>query len=216
MMFRLQLIAVFCLFSLFMLLLLGAVILHDDYNQAEVLMAAPENCIDLCLLGIRPGKTNVRDSMNQLQNHQWVTDIIQDAPGNGYAQISWAWSGEQPSVIDMGRRGRITFYYRNENPSDTPLNDVIIQTVTIYTRIPIYAFQDWFGETSTGNVNNSIDGKLGYTVYYKASGGIINLSTEMTCPVTMVSYWTALTRMTVSIGNSNDIYVSPSDMIRLC
>jgi len=216
MMFRLQLIAVFSFMSLFLLLLVGAVILNDESNQAEVLMTAPENCVGMCLLGIRPGKTTVRESVTHLQNHRWVTDVIQNAPGNGYAEINWDWSGHQPSVIDASKRGRITFYYHEGDTSGISLNDLVIQTMTIYTRIPIYAFQEWFGETSTGNVNNSIDGKLGYTVYYDVPGGIMILSTEMVCPVTIVSYWNAMTRMTVSIGNSKDPYINPSDMIRLC
>lgn len=216
MMFRLQLIAVISLLVVFMLLLAGAVVLSDEVNHAEILMSAPENCIGTCLLGIRPGKSTVGESIAHLQTHPWLADVTENAPGNGYAEISWGWSGKQPSVIDDSKRGRITFFYHDGDPGEVPLKDITVQTATIYTRIPIYAFQEWFGETSTGNVNNRIEGRLGYTVYYDAPGGIINLSTEMMCPVTIVSYWSTLTRMTISIGNSNDPYVSPSDMIRLC
>ena len=216
MLFRVLLIAFIFLLPVFGLLLTGAVALNLNRNQAEILMTAPENCTGICLLGIHPGKSTVIESMNILLNHTWVDDVRQNAPGNGYAQINWGWSGKQPALIDDTKRGRITFYYSSEDMPGAKVNDLIIQTVTVYTNIPIYSFQQWFGETDIGNVNNRLDGTLGYTVYYDAPGGIINLTAEMICPVTIASYWQAKTRMTVSIGNSRDPYISPSSMIRLC
>lgn len=216
MILRLQLIAVSLLLAVFALILIGAVAFNQRANQAEVLMTASENCTGLCLLGIRPGVTTVSDAMNHLQNHFWVSDVRQNAPGNGYAQINWGWSGEQPAGIDETKRGRITFVYDSDNSLGISLNNSIIETVTVYTHVPIYSFQEWFGDTNIGNVNQRLDGTLGYVVYYGAPGGIISLTAEMICPVTITSYWSATTRMTVSIGNSRESYVSPSSMIRFC
>ena len=63
-------------------------------------MLAAENCGGSCVLGIQPGKTRVGDAMRQLQSLSWVSDIQENAPGNGYAQINWGWSGSQPASID--------------------------------------------------------------------------------------------------------------------
>ena len=216
MIFRLQSIAVVVLVSLFGLLLIVTAIFDDGFSQVEKLMTTSENCTELCLLGVRPGQSTFLEAMNQLQNHEWVSDVTQYAPGNGYGNINWGWSGKQPSAIDEGQRGIITFYYRNEDPNDTKLNDVTIQTVTIDTRIPIYVLQEWFGDSNTGNVNNRVDGQLEYTVYYDAPDGIISISTEVECPVTIASYWYATAKMRVSIGKTNDPYISPSAMIRQC
>jgi len=216
MILRLQLLAVSLLLSLFVLLLAGVTGVNGDQSQVDILMSSSDNCTELCLLGISPRQSTVLDVMNRLQNHGWVSDVLQHAPGNGYGNINWGWSGEQPYIIDDSQRGYITFYYRNENPADTKLPDTIIQTVTIHTRIPIMSLQEWFGETTTGNVNDRVDGQLEYSVYYNVPDGIISLSTELTCPVTIASYWYATTRMRVSIGKTNDPYINPSAMIRMC
>jgi hypothetical protein len=215
-MFRLHIAAtLLCLFFC-LVLLASAVVFNDSNNPAKILLTAPENCENLCIFNIYPGQSTVREAMALLKEHSWVDDIVMNAPGTGYAEINWGWSDEHPqNVIDSKKRGLATFYYR-DNPMDPSRNDSIIETVTLYTRIPIYAFQDWFGETDIGNVNRLIDGKLGYTVFYAMPGGIINFSTELTCPVTIVSYWNTTTRMTASIGSSNNPYISPSDMIRMC
>jgi len=216
MIFRFQSIAVMVLLCFFMMLLTGIDALNNDISPAEILMTTTENCVDRCLLNIRPSKSTVLESMNLLENHPWVNDIIQIASGNGYAQISWGWSGKQPFVIDENKRGRLTFYYDDEDPAEISVNDSIVETVTLYTHIPIYSFQDWFGETNLGSVNNRLDGRLGYIVYYKVPDGIITLSAEMICPATIVSYWNATSRITVSMGNSKDPYINPSDLIQLC
>lgn len=216
MIFRLQLIATVMLITLSLLFLTIGVALNQHHNPADMLMTAPLNCEGVCLLGIRPGQSTVLETMLHLRNHQWVSDVSQNAPGNGFAQINWGWSGKQPEAIDESRRGRITFYWNDEDASGLSLNDMIIETVTIYTRVRMYTFQQWFGETTIGNVNNRLDGTLGYIVYYDARGGIISLTTELICPVSIISYWNATTRLTVSIGNSGDAYIRPSEMIRLC
>lgn len=214
-MFRLQLFAVILLLSISMCLLLVADALNNDSSLAASLMTAPENCVDLCMFHIRPGKSTVRDAMALLKNHQWVDDIVVIALGTGYAEINWGWSQLRPEFINDTRRGQATFYY-TADPMEPSLNDSIIETVTFYTHIPIYTFQEWFGETSIGNVNRLVDDKLGYTVYYDAPGGIINLTAEMVCPATIVSYWNAKTRITISIGSSTNPYTLPADAIRLC
>jgi hypothetical protein len=74
--------------------------------------------------------------MRQLQSNRWVSDVQQNAAGNGYAQISWGWSGQQPAIIDTTRQGRLTFYWVDENVIQ--LDDAVVETVTLYTNMRHY------------------------------------------------------------------------------
>jgi len=183
-------------------------------TQAQDFMSAEENCGGLCLLGIQPGKTRVGETMKQLQTHAWVRDLRQDASGNGYSTISWEWSGNQPAVIDPTRQGRITFYWVDEDI--IRLEESVIETITIYTRIPHYSLQEWLGETEGGAATSRPDGKLGYSVLYDIEGGILNLYAEMRCPFSLIDYWNTKTRITLSIGRSNSEFVQLTELSHSC
>lgn len=82
---------------------------YDD-SEIQAFMMASENCGGTCLLGIQIGTTTVSETMNRLHQHSWVGEVRQIAPGNGYGQITWTWSGQQPSIVNVSRDGRATFY----------------------------------------------------------------------------------------------------------
>jgi hypothetical protein len=188
---------------------------HDD-NQLVAFMTAPENCGGTCLLGIRPGTTTLREATSHLSQLTWVTDIRENAPGNGYAQLTWAWSGNQPDIINADRRGRITFYWDDEDLSAPPLSDTVLETITIYTHIRVYTLHNWLGEANSGTATVRPDGMISYSIAYNTANGMVNLATELSCPVDLLTYWNAQTRLTISVGRGTSAYVSLADMMKLC
>jgi hypothetical protein len=154
--------------------------------------------------------------MFHLQNHLWVEEVRRNASGGGYAQIMWQWSGQQPPMIDASRRGRITFYWDDEDPAGPELSEAVIETITVYTHLPMYSMQMWLGEASTGTANLRPDGNLGYAIAYNLPHGIINLSAEMPCPANLLTYWYTPTRVTMSVGRGSSPYVSPEEMVQIC
>lgn len=182
--------------------------------QAQDFMRAAENCGGSCLLGIQPGITRAGDAMRQLQAHPWVSSVRQNAPGSGYAQISWDWSGLQPAGIDSTRQGRITFYWDDENV--IALDDAVVETVTIYTRMRHFALQNVLGVSDGGSATFRPDGKLSYSVSYPVQGGILNLYAELACPFNALTYWDSPTRITLSIGRSDAGYVHPAQLAGIC
>ena len=206
---------VLALFSgLWIALVVFVVVLPYDSTRAGEFMSLADNCGGICLLGIQPGITRVGEALVQLRGHSWVSDVQENAQGNGYAQISWGWSGEQPQEINTARRGRITFYWVNEDV--VTLEDSVVETITIYTDIRIFSLQNWLGETDSGAATLRPDGKLGYSVLYDIQGGILNLYVELPCPAKLMTYWDAHSRITLSIGRSNQGFVQPIDLVGVC
>ena len=49
-----------------------------------------------CFMGIRPGSTTMTDAITLLREHPWVDQIDTEV----YTQVTWTWTGAQPSYID--------------------------------------------------------------------------------------------------------------------
>jgi len=188
---------------------------HDD-SPLRAFLTSGDNCEGQCLLGIRPRTATVSTAMEQLQAHAWVESAQLSATGRGFGQIRWQWSGQQPAFIDERHPGRITFYWDDEEPNALELDDVRIETISIHTRIPMFYLQNWYGSPDTGTAGIRPDGSLGYSAAYHRSGVTFMLSTQMSCPVTLLSYWNSWTRMSVSIGQGTSEYVAPLDMVHIC
>ena len=77
------------------------------------------------------------------------------------------------------------------------ISDRPIETITIYTHIRIYSIQAVLGETDSGAVSFRPGGNLAYTVTYDIQGGVTNLYAEFACPLHMMHYWDARTRITM-------------------
>jgi hypothetical protein len=58
--------------------------------------------------------------------------------------------------------------------------------------------------------------ELGYSAGYHDPGTTVSLSVTMFCPVDLLTYWDARTRITVSIGWGSSTYVSPYEMVKMC
>jgi hypothetical protein len=206
-------------FALITMLSLAVVALlaapYDD-SQLRAFVTAPENCGGDCLLGLRPGATTLGEAMQQLQTHTWVESTQLSASGAGYGQILWRWSGRQPESIDTSHPGRVTFYWDEDENNGLELNDIPILTISVYTQLRMYSLQDWFGTPDSGNASFRPDGELSYSAAYPIRGGSLVLSTTMPCPTSLMSYWNAWTKLSMSIGRGTSDYVSPLDMVHLC
>ncbi|MEZ4668302.1 MAG: hypothetical protein R3E39_10340 [Anaerolineae bacterium] len=196
-----------------LLIVLVLMMPHED-TQAQDFMSAVDNCGGRCIFNIQPGKTRVGEALSQLHNQPWVRDVVENATGNGYATISWGWNGTQPAGIDARRLGRITFFWEDENI--IPMDEAIVETITIYTNVRHFSLQNWLGAGGGGSATFRPDGKLAYSVAYDMPGGTLNLYVEMACPLDLMNYWNAHTRMTLSIGHSPNSYVHPGELARMC
>ncbi len=194
------------------------IVIYKPYNNTkiEAFMISEDNCYGECLLGIRPTITTVRDAMIILNEHEWVGEVRQVAPGSGYGQITWQWSGQQPSLIDASREGRLTFYWESDITRNLYLPDVLIETVNIYTTMRIYSLQAFYGEAETGSASFRPNGVLGYSVIYDNPYGLTNLYVELPCPIRILDFWEARTRLTLSIGRTNTPFVNLADLETLC
>jgi hypothetical protein len=190
--------------------------LPDHESQLQDFMTLPENCTGPCLLGIRPGRMTVHETMRILEAHPWVEGVRLSASGSGYGQIRWGWSGQKPDVIDESYAGRITFYWDIDDPNPPSLDNTVIQTISIQTYLRMYSLQNWYGMPNSGTTNLRADMKLGYSAGYHNPGTTISLSSMMPCPVSLLSYWNARTLITVSIGWGTSTYTPPFDMVRMC
>lgn len=187
-----------------------------DESQLQAFMTSPDNCTGPCLLGIRPGKMTVKAALKILEAHPWVQSTQLSAPGNGYGQIRWQWSGAQPKLIDDTYPGRITFYWDEAESGGHSLRDSKIETIAVQTNIRMYSLQAWYGRPNTGTAGFRFDKTMGYSAGYHFLGTTIILSSTMLCPVSLLTYWNARTVITVSIGWGTSTFVPPTDMVKMC
>jgi hypothetical protein len=187
-----------------------------DEGQIHAFISAPENCGGECLFGIRPGTTTLGETLDFLYAHPWVESVQLTAPGNGYGQIRWEWNGKQPTAIDGNRAGRITFYWDREEQNAPEMNDTLIQTIAIHTRLRMFSLQQWFGKPSTGTASIRLDGSLGYSAAYQVQGRTIVLTTILPCPISLMNFWNAQTQISMSIGRGTSTFVPPVEMVKLC
>lgn len=207
---------IYSLLLLFSLMVLVGRTLPFSDDHAQLLLTEAEICEGDCLLGIRPGRTTLGQAIAHLQNHSWVESVQLSASGAGYGQLRWYWSGRQPDIINDSRLGRITFFWSQQDSGEQELNDTLIETISIYTHVRMPHLHMWFGNPDTGAANIYHDGGIAYTVAYYIPGGTVSLWTDMPCPVNLMSYWNAPTRITMSIGRSRSEYVEPSRMAKIC
>jgi hypothetical protein len=210
----------FGLILAFTVLVRGIRALPFDDPLVEIFTTAPEFCNGLCVLDIVPNITTVGESMSILENHTWVTNIRRNAGGLGYAEILWDWTGQQPQWIDSSHGGQVTFFWISRDSSNQELiNEVLIQTVTVYTEISMYSLIQWYGipHTSFGGTQFSESGAdLVYSAMYNMPRGSVKLSTNMACPATLLSYNVALARFTLTIERGAGEVNSPMDIINSC
>jgi len=185
-------------------------------SQLQTFVTAPDICEGECLLGIHAGFTTVGEAMAYLQAHSWVERTQLSAAGAGFGQIRWWWSGRQPDFIDDRHPGRITFYWDNEENGGQKLDDTKVETIAIYTRIRMPSLQKQFGAPDSGTAVIRLDGSLGYSAAYPVRGGTLSLSTVLSCPASLLSYWNAGTKVTLSIGYGTSQYVPPAEMVKIC
>lgn len=215
-MFKLYLKTTLLVFLVFISLMLTRLMTFNIKNPVNELLASQQDCDTVCLFLISPGRTTVGQAKTYLKNHDWIVDVRESAPGTGYAQVSWDWSGTQPDVIDASRLGKLTFVWDDDDPEQTTINESIVETISIYTHAGIYLFERHYGTALNGSVNDQLEGILGYAVYYNRSGSNIALHIDIPCPVSLAKYWSASVRLTLSIGQTKGQYVPPVDMIKMC
>lgn len=211
---------IFFVASFFLALVPAGIIFTHSSNDIELTIIefaqSEDNCLELCLMGIYPGSTTIGEVMPILREHAWVTDPVVSAPGTGYGQIIWSWSGHQPAFVDPLVEGRITFFWENRDPNAPQLTDVVVQTVSIQSTIRMFHLQQWFGVPQSGTGTRQTDNTLFYSIRYHQQEGSIIVSTIIPCPANLTSYWNAFGRVSVSIERSTNNYVLPIDMVNMC
>lgn len=211
---------IFVIASLILTVVLAGIIFTHPSTDIESTIIkftqSQDNCTELCLMGIYPGITTIGEVMPILREHTWVIDPVVFAPGTGYGQITWTWSGYQPAFIDPRVEGRITFFWENRDPNAPQLTDVVVQTVSIQSTIRMFHLQRWYGIPQSGTGTRQTDNTLFYSIRYHQQEGSIIVSSIIPCPANLTSYWNAFGRVSVSIERSTNNYVLPIDMVNMC
>lgn len=188
---------------------------YDDSAMRSFLTPSTD-CPMPCFLGIRPGVTHVDEALARLRGSAWISNVRMNASGSGYAEIRWDWSGAQSSLIDVTRPARITFYWDTEDSGITRPEDAIIETLSFYTHIRMYNAQAWFGDPDAGSANFRQDDLVGYTVAYHRPPSTLEISAALTCPMNLLAYWDAQTRISMSIGHITSQYVPLAALMSTC
>lgn len=173
---------------------------YDD-SDLRAFLAPAADCSLPCFLGIRPGVTRVSDAVDLLRAHDWIDDPSMNAPGRGYGEIRWNWSGAQSRLIDTTRPARMTFYWDREDPTVARPEDSLIETISLYTHIRIHNAQAWYGDPDAGAANVRRDDLIGYIAVYYSQSSMLHLSAALPCPMNLLGFWEARTKITMSIGH---------------
>lgn len=187
-----------------------------DNTDVPALLTPSADCPAPCFLGVRPGDTTVADAITLLRAHEWIGEARVNAPGNGYADIRWTWSGQQPDLIDITRPARMTFYWSAEDPVLERPEEARIDLISFYTTIRMHNAQTWYGDPDSGAANFRLDDMLGYSAAYHNAGSTLGLSTAMPCPLTLLTYWEARVKITMTIGQGNSQFVPLPDLMQIC
>lgn len=202
-------------------LLTAPVLLVRALPQADPALSAfftpPATCEALCLLGLRPGITTVGEALEGLRAHDWVAEAELNATGRGYGDIKWTWSGQQPAFINAAHPGRITFYWdQDEEANRRRLSEMPIELVSVYTHFRIHEVQTWFGQPITGAAVQNVESNLNYSAGYFNAYGMMDLSTVVSCPANLMTFWDATAKITLSRWRGGGDYLPPAEAMRLC
>ena len=190
---------------------------YNDHDLSTFLsFSSATECPPPCFFGIRPGVTRADDALKILQQHDWISDARMNASGRGYGDIRWAWSGAQPSLIDTTRPMRMTFYWDREDPNTARPEDSVIETISFYTHVRIYDAQSWYGDPDAGAASVNINDLIGYMAAYNGRASMFHLSTALPCPMNLLTFWEARTKITMSIGHLSGQQVPLSALIKTC
>lgn len=182
----------------------------------ERFLADTQRCAATCLLDIRPLETKVGEAMTILDAHPWVQEVKLSAPGTGYGQIRWLWSGQQPEWIENSHQGRITFYWNATEQNAPNLYDSKVETISVYTQLRLFDLQSWYGQPDSGIASLRPDQTVGYSVAYQHPGGAISLSAVIACPASPHDFWNAPARIGLSTLHDTGKYIPFLDLRRLC
>ncbi|QPC84149.1 hypothetical protein G4Y79_07195 [Phototrophicus methaneseepsis] len=196
--------------------LLMVVALLPREDREVQFITSDENCAGHCLIGIVPGTTTVGQVLAHLRAHPWVEEAYLLAPGTGYSEIQWTWSGEQPAAVDADEIGRLTFYWLADRANSAFLNDAPIETVVIYTTLPMPVLIARLGPPDTGTADRRTDFDLTYTAAYRQSGTTLTLSKILPCPVALTAYMQGPTRMAMVVGYGSSPFVELPQLLKQC
>jgi len=196
-----------------------------DNSDLDDFLRGSDDCAAPCFMSIKPGVTRVGEAMDILRAHPWVGKISVDAFGEhtssafGYGEISWDWSGQQPTVIDTMQPGRSSFLWDRESQRNLDsINEAVIETLTIHTYIRIARARRWYGAPDSGQLSERPNQQLAYVSGYHFGNppGMIQLSALLTCPTNWLSYWNARTRIEMTVYLSSQATVSPTNVVDSC
>ena len=190
--------------------------LPRDNGGLSVFVTSAMDCPLPCFLGVRPGVTPAAEALDMLRQHEWISNARMNASGRGYGDIRWDWSGAQPGLIDTSRPMRMTFYWDEEDPYLTGPEDAVIETISFYTSIRIYNVQTWYGDPDASAATVSVGDLMNYMAAYYGRSSMMYLSTVMACPTSLLSYWEARAKFTMSVGYLGDKHVPFASLMDTC
>ena len=158
---------VFCILVSASLIIVTHILSYDAtyLEQIEATFSSEELCSGICLMGILPGETNMREAHDLLAAHPWVSEQGLMRLDGG---ILWSWSGEQPALIN-GEIGGVLSMNRDKY-------------IQVRTTIPIHHLERALGEPAYSELKGSIR-QVFYRIYYPDRG--MKVYATARCPANM-------------------------------
>jgi hypothetical protein len=197
----------------------------EGTEDVAAFFTVPDDCHAPCFIGLRPGVTTVGAAEAGLRAHAWVEDVSvkafgdHEGPAHGYGEIRWQWSGQQSPLIDASHPGRASFRWdRDIQASGQSMQDVLVETVVVHTRIRLYSAQTWLGTPDSGRVSERLDQQLKYVSNYHFAGppAMLRLSGLFNCPTSLMTYWHTRAEMEMSIWHSTGDPLGPLELVQAC
>jgi hypothetical protein len=178
-------------FNLLLTLMFSAAIglLRAQPNHSHDLqtLLVPDTCPQPCILGIRPGQTQLKDVVSLLEAHPWIESvrISNDVAQTGTGRVTWTWNGGQSAWIDDSKEARVWLR----------LN--VVREVVIASHIALGDGWLLLGQPMDGGYGGFMLTASGRQVIHDARWfqGYLNLRSVVACPIHTRDFWGASTEI---------------------
>ena len=140
-----------------------------DPIHLQATLVGDANCTQPCWHLIRPGHTTAAEALALLQADTWVRHIVREDQ-----RIEWAWSGQQPSLVNASQPGWLT------------LDNEVVSGINIPTTISMGDLYFLLGTPfwkSTHRSQGVAEVRLSYPHVY------LSLRVITRCPTTRSIFW---------------------------
>ena len=163
----------------------------QPYDDSELrAFLTPDDCPMPCIMGIRPGVTTMEEAMAILESHESVILVNnhtvvnnQSVPPKAFGDITWEWSGLQPSLIDKNVVGQLW------------IDQGQVARMSIGTRIRLGDIWQLLGQPQHGDVFGSDTDDTLRALQATYTNIPLGIEAISYCPINATTFWQAPLRI---------------------